>query len=146
MNELSAAILNVDTLKHMNLRVLKATANELKVEMPPEGNSNHLGGVYAGAIFSLAEFPFGMLCVHKFGMREFVPVVGEVTIRYLAPATGALTVEVRVSDEEWAGIERETRARGKFKIVKEIEIKDAQGEVNAVAKATYFTVLLPKKI
>lgn len=144
MNDMSTAMLSVDTLKHMNLKFLHVSANVLKVEMPPEGNSNHLGGVYAGAIFSLAEFPFGMMCVNKFGMRDFVPVVGEVTIRYLTPATGVLSVELHVSDEEWMEIERETRSRGKFKITKEIEVKDAQGKVNALAKATYFTVVLSR--
>ncbi|MDE2429055.1 MAG: PaaI family thioesterase [Burkholderiales bacterium] len=144
MNTMPSTMLNVDTLQHMNLKVLHASDNVLKVEMPPVGNSNHLGGVYAGAIFSLAEFPFGMLCVNRFGMEEFVPVVGEVTIRYLAPATGTLTVEVNVSDEEWAQIVQETRSKGKCKIVKDIEIKDAQGKVNTIAKATYFTVMRPK--
>lgn len=144
MNTMPATMLNVDTLKQMNLKFLHISTNSLKVEMPPEGNSNHLGGVYAGAIFSLAEFPFGMLCVNRFGMQDFVPVVGEVTIRYLAPATGALTVELHISDEEWAEIERETRARGKFKIIKEIEVRDEQGNVNTLAKATYFTMMLPK--
>lgn len=133
-------IQGINTLKNMGLQVLEQTPNFLKVQMPKEGNKNHFGGVYAGAIFSLAEFPFGMMCIHKFGMRELVPVVGEVTIRYLAPADSDLVVELSVPDEEWETIARETKAHGKFKIVKEIEVKDAQGKVNTVVKATYFTV------
>jgi acyl-coenzyme A thioesterase PaaI-like protein len=140
MDKAQQMIQGIDTLKHMGLKVLEQTPNFLKISMPKEGNRNHLGGVYAGAIFSLAEFPFGMMCVDKFGMRELVPVVGEVTIRYLAPAECDLTVELSISDEEWDNIERETKAHGKFKIVKEIEVRDDQGKVNAVVKATYFTV------
>jgi len=49
-----------------------------------------------------------------------------------------------VTDEEWDEIERETKAHGKFKIVKEIEVKDAQGKVNTVLKATYFTLAVRK--
>ncbi len=140
MEKAQQMIDGIDTLKHMGLKVLEQTPNFLKVAMPKEGNRNHLGGVYAGAIFSLAEFPFGMMCVNKFGMSELVPVVGEVTIRYLAPANSDLVVELTIPDEEWENIARETKTHGKFKIVKEIEVKDDQGKVNTIVKATYFTI------
>ncbi|MFI4940018.1 MAG: YiiD C-terminal domain-containing protein [Burkholderiales bacterium] len=144
MSQLEQAMRSIDTLKNMGLRVLEESPNILKIAMPREGNSNHLGGVYAGAIFSLAEFPFGIMCINKFGMNEIVPVIGEITIRFLAPATGELTVELVIPDEEWDEIERETKARGKFKIIKEIEVKDAEGKVNTVVKATYFTIAVRK--
>lgn len=140
MDKAQQLIQGIDTLKRMGLKVLEQTPNFLKVSLPKDGNKNHLGGVYAGAIFSLAEFPFGMMCVDKFGMSELVPVVGEVTIRYLAPAVSDLVVELAIPDEEWETIARETKAHGKYKIVKEIEVKDDQGKVNTVVKATYFTV------
>jgi acyl-coenzyme A thioesterase PaaI-like protein len=144
VSKLVQAMQSIDTLKNMGLKVLVESPNTLKIAMPREGNANHLGGVYAGAIFTLAEFPFGMMCINKFGMSEIVPVIGEITIRFLAPAIGDLTVELTVTDDEWDEIERETKARGKFKIIKEIEVKDAQGKVNTVLKATYFTLVARK--
>jgi thioesterase domain-containing protein len=132
---------SIQNLQHMGLEVLEDTGNCLKVKMPLEGNKNHVGIVYAGAIFTLAEFPFGVMVVQKFGIEDIYPLVGEMTIRYLAPAAGPLVVEVRISDEEWAQIERDTRAHGKMKVLREVEIKDEQGTVIAVVKATYFTVL-----
>lgn len=137
-------IQSVDTLKNMGIRVLEQSPNLLKVEMPLEGNRNHLGGIYAGAIFSLAEFPFGMMCVLKFGLQNLVPVVGEVTIRYLAPAIQPLIVELKVTDQEWEEMERETGIHGKFKIAREIEVRDVSGKAIAMVKATYFMVKLPK--
>ena len=112
--------------------------------MPLQGNQNHFGGIYAGAIFSLAEFPFGLLCVNRFTKGDIVPVIGEVTIRFLAPAMSALTVELNVADAEWDEIEQQTKMHGKFKIIKELELKDANGKVNSVVKATYFTLLMRK--
>lgn len=144
MSQLEQAMQSIDTLKHMGLKVLLDTPNSLKIEMPREGNGNHLGGVYAGAIFSLAEFPFGMMCVQRFGTADIVPVVGEMTIRFMAPASGALTVEVSVSEQEWEEIARETKAHGKYKVVKEIEVKDAQGKLNTLVKATYFMLAVKK--
>jgi acyl-coenzyme A thioesterase PaaI-like protein len=144
VSKLEQAMQSIETLKNMGLKVLVESPNTLKIAMPREGNSNHLGGVYAGAIFTLAEFPFGMMCINKFGMSEIVPVIGEITIRFLAPAIGDLTVELTVADEEWDEIERETKAHGKFKIIKDIEVKDAQGKVNTILKATYFTLAVRK--
>ena len=58
----------------------------------------------------------------------------------MAPANSDLTIEITISDAEWNEIECETKAHGKFKIVKDIQVKDDQGRVNAVVKATYFTL------
>jgi len=110
-----------DTLKHMGLRVVEQTPNVLKIVMQQDGNRNHLGGIYAGAIFSLAEFPFGIMCINKFGTREIVPVIGEITIRFLSPANSDLIVELNIPESEWDEIETETKKHGKFKIIKEIE-------------------------
>ena len=95
-------------------------------------------------MFSLAEFPFGLMFSNRFDLNEMFPVVGEMTIRYLAPAVGALTVEENVSEQEWQDIIGQTRANGKFKILREIAIKDQQGQTVALSKATYFSILAKK--
>jgi len=77
-------------------------------------------------------------------MQNLVPVVGEVTIRYLAPARENLIVELKVSDQEWEEMERETSTHGKFKIAREIEVRDVSGRAIAIVKATYFMLKLPK--
>jgi thioesterase domain-containing protein len=144
MSEIEQAIKSIDTLQHMGLEILESSDTRLRIRMPKEGNSNHLGGVYAGAIFTLAEFPFGMMYAAKLGLSEMVPVVGEMTIRYLAPASGDLFVDIKVSEEEWSDIVEQTRAKGKLKLVRDVEVKDADGNVNSVIKATYFSLMLPK--
>jgi len=135
-----AKIQAIEALRPMGLRVLEESRNVLRIALPQEGNGNHVGGVYAGALFTLAEFPFGMMCLNRFSREEIIPVIGEMTIRYLAPASGEMNIEVRVSDDEWDRIEAETKANGKCKVIRDIEIKDAQGRVNAVARGTYFTL------
>ena len=134
----------IQPLEHMGLKVLTNTKNCLKVEMPLEGNSNHVGASYAGSILTLAEFPFGLMFFNRFDTDDIYPVVGEMTIRYMAPSFGPLTVEVNVSDEEWAEIESTTREKGKMKLPREIEVKDAEGNVNATVKAMYFALLAKK--
>lgn len=134
----------VPPLTRMGLKVITNTKNCLKIEMPLEGNNNHIGVSYAGSIFTLAEFPFGMLFLNHFDENDIYPVVGEMTIRYVAPSAGALTVEVNMTDEEWDEIERVTRENGKMKLPREVEIKDLDGNVKAVVKAMYFSLLAKK--
>ncbi len=137
--------LGIETLQHMGLEVLEHTPNRLRVKMPLEGNRNHLGGMYAGAIFTLAEFPFGLMFAAKFGLDEMVPVIGQMSIRYQAPATGPLFVDVKVTDEEWDSIQQQTREKGKLKLEREVEIRDEQGNLNSLVQGTYFSLLLEKK-
>lgn len=77
-------------------------------------------------------------------ISEMFPVVGEMTIRYLAPTVGALTVEENVSELEWQDIIDRTRANGKLKILREIAIMDQQGQTVALSKVTYFSILAKK--
>lgn len=134
----------VPTLARMNLEILKDTPNSLKVKMLEEGNTNHLGTIYAGAMFNLAEFPFGLMFSTRFDLSDMYPVVGEMNIRYLLPAIGPLTVEETVSDVQWAEIDQITRAEGKLKILREIEVKNEKDEIVAITKANYFSILAKK--
>lgn len=133
----------VPTLVNMNLENLEDNAERVHIRMPLEGNGNHVGAAYAGALFTLAEFPFGFLYMNRTGNdSSMFPVVGEMSIRYLAPAMGDVYVDVTMSDEEWQNIVDTTKAKGKMKIERETELKDKDGNVVAVAKTTYFSILV----
>jgi acyl-coenzyme A thioesterase PaaI-like protein len=131
----------IPALDKLDARVLISEPNRIKVLLPLAGNANHLGTMYAGAIFSVAEFPFGLLHLGHFAGKPLLPVVGELTIRFLAPATTDVTVDLHVSDEEWQEMDDTTHAHGKSKFIREIEVLDADENVVAVAKATYFSIL-----
>ena len=131
----------VPTLTHMGLEAIEDGPNCMHVKMPAKGNSNHFGAVYAGAIFSLAEFPMGMLFGNRFGFDEFFPVVGEMSVRYTAPAFSDLYVKMEMTEDEWNAIAEGTRANGKYRLQRETPVTDEQGNVVAVATATYFSVL-----
>jgi thioesterase domain-containing protein len=133
----------VPTLSHMGLEILEDSPSRVHVRMPLEGNSNHFNAVYAGALFSLAEFPFGFLFFNRIGDEPMFPLVGEMTIRYLAPAMSDVYVDARLSDEEWQEIYETTKAKGKMKIQRETELKDKDGNVLAVVSATYFSMMAP---
>lgn len=54
---------------------------------------NHLGGLHAGAMFTLAESASGILVLLEYGDRlgELVPLAMEASIRYVAVAMGDVT-------------------------------------------------------
>lgn len=134
-------IATVPTLGKMGLEMIEDSAERVCVKMPLAGNSNHVGAAYAGALFTLAEFPFGFLYMNRAGdQADMFPVVGEMSIRYHRPAMGDVLVDVRMDDAEWQSIVETTRAQGKMKIQRETELKDVDGNVVAVATTTYFSI------
>jgi thioesterase domain-containing protein len=130
----------IPTLERMNCKVLEETPNRCVIEMPLEGNTNHLGTVYAGALMSLAEFPFGMMYLSRFDIKTMYPIVGDMSVRFTAPAMTPVKLAVEVTDEQWQQIEAETLAQGKSKFVLPLELLDENDQVVAKTEAIYFSI------
>jgi len=109
----------------------------VKMRMPIDPNTNHVGTMYAGALFTLAEMPGGAIFVTTFNAKKFYPIVKSMDIHYLKPATTDITVEVRLSEEEAAKIAAKAEAEGKADYDWECELKDANGVVVATTTNRY---------
>ncbi len=109
----------------------------VKMKIPFEGNQNHVGMMYAGALFTLGEIPGGALFMSAFDMTKFFPIVTEMNIKFLKPAMTDITVEAKLPEAEIERITKEAEENGKAKFFLELELKDAGGEVVAVTTATY---------
>ena len=131
---------SIPGLAKFNMEVLELSQNQIRLRLPIEGNTQHLGTMYAGALYSLAEFPFGLLYLWHFQGKAMVPILGEMSIRYLQPVTTDATVTLDVTDQEWAEMEAGTLANGKHKFVRELEIHDGEGKPVARTSATYFSL------
>lgn len=68
----------------------------VRLRMPGAGNENHIGSMYAGALFTLAELPGGALFLTSFDSARFYPIVKEMTLRFRRPAKGDIRVEARL--------------------------------------------------
>ncbi|MDX1803541.1 MAG: YiiD C-terminal domain-containing protein [Alcanivorax sp.] len=108
-----------------------------KMRMPLAPNLNHVGMMYAGALYTIAELPGGVIYLTSFDTRRFYPIVKDMHIRFRRPAMSDVTVEVRVSEEEIQRIEATTEAEGKCDFEWDVEVKDAQGEVVAITHNVY---------
>lgn len=124
-------------VERIGLKALVLERGRVVLAVPLEGNINHIGSMYAGAIFTLAEIPGGALYLTSFDTTRFFPVVKEMTIRFLKPVTTDATVEITLDEAAIARIEAEAADRGKADYILDGEIKDSAGQVVAASHGIY---------
>ena len=124
-------------VKRMNLKAEVLEPGFVRLRVPLAGNENHIGSMYAGALFTLAEIPGGALFLTSFDASKFYPIVKEMNLRFRRPATGDIVVEARLSAEEIERLQGEAQANGKAEYVLELQLTDGSGEVVALSRAIY---------
>ena len=126
-----------DFVERMGLRVIELKPRSVKLSVPLKGNENHIGTMYAGALFTIAEIPGGALFLTTFDVSRFYPVIKEMTLRFIKPAKTDVTIEMVMSVSEAERIVSEAEKNGKAEYVLEGEIKDTNEEVVAVSRGIY---------
>jgi acyl-coenzyme A thioesterase PaaI-like protein len=124
-------------LKHTGVVVDHAERGFVRLRMPFEPNVNHVGMMYAGALFTLAEVPGGTLFVTTFDPTRFYPIVKDLKIRFRRPAMTDITVEVRMREDEVERITEEAEANGKADYSWESKLMDTNDEIVAVTQNLY---------
>ena len=64
-------------VERMGLKVLELMPGSVKLMAPLRGNENHIGSMYAGALFTLAEIPGGALVLITFDPTKCYPLIKE---------------------------------------------------------------------
>ena len=72
-----------------------------------------------------------------FDVSRYYPIVKEMTIQFVRPATTDATIEMVISEEDVQRIQAEAEANGKAEFVLEGEVKDTAGKVVVTSKGTY---------
>ena len=119
------------------LRVVELRRGYVKCLMPFAGNGNHIGTMYAGALFTLAEIPGGALFLSSFDATKFYPIVKELDLRFLKPAKGDVTVEISLDDDQIAALSTQAAEKGKAEFILEGQLKTADGTVVAESRGVY---------
>jgi len=119
------------------LKVLELEPGRVKVLMPFEGNGNHIGTMYAGALFTLAEIPGGALFLSSFDATKFFPIVKDMQIQFKKPARTDVTAEFTLSKERVAELQETADRAGKCDFSLEGELVDANGEIVAISRGLY---------
>lgn len=105
--------------------------------MPLAPNVNHIGTMYAGALYTLAELPGGVVALATFDPARFFPIVADMRIRFTALATTDIDVRVSLDEDEIARIEHEATTTGRAPWSWACELTDAEGTVVARTENHY---------
>jgi acyl-coenzyme A thioesterase PaaI-like protein len=109
----------------------------VRLRMPLRDNQNHIGSMYAGALFTLAEIPGGALFITSFDSARFYPIVKEMNLRFRRPATSDIRVEARLATDDIERLQAEAQRLGKAEYWLELQLTDASGEVVAESRGLY---------
>lgn len=119
------------------VQVLSMERGYVKMRMPLQPNLNHVGTMYAGALFTLAELPGGAIFLTTFDASRFFPLIKGMDIKFVKPASTDITVEVRLDPDEAARIQETADRDGKADYGWECQLKDENGQVVAVSSNRY---------
>lgn len=138
MTELKDLVENkFDFLRNMGLKILALAPGEVKLMLPKKGNENHLGTVFAGALFTLGEVPGGVLIYTTFDAAKLYPVVKEMNIKFVRPATTDVTIEISMGKTESDRLAQKVEETGKADFTLDGEVLDAEGRVVAQTRGLY---------
>jgi len=127
----------VPFVERMGLKAYELRPGRVRLGAPLKGNENHIGSIYAGALFTLAEMPVGALFLTTFDASKYYPIVKEVTIKFVRLARSDVSIEMVLSEEETERIRTEAAQNGKSEFTLEGEIKDESGVVVAVSRGIF---------
>jgi thioesterase domain-containing protein len=127
----------IPIVNKMGVQIEEFDPGFVKVRLPKDPNVNHIGTVYAGSLFSLADYTGGILFGSCFNLNKYYPILKEVTISFKRPATTDVTVEVSLSAEEIIELEKVAETTGKADCIKNIELKDSNGSICCIARGTF---------
>ena len=127
----------VPLIEKTGVRIVELRERFARIVMPFEPNINHIGIMYGGSLFILAEFSGGVIYYVSFDTTKFYPIVKEVSIRYRRPATTDVTLEVSLEPGEVEMIQQAAQKEGKKDWTMDLELKDAHGEVCSIVHGTW---------
>lgn len=142
--ELSVSL--VEGIKRTGLQIVALKDRYVRFKMPLQGNTNHIGIMYAGSLFTLGEFTGGILPAVTFDINRFYPIVKEITIRYLAMAKTDVYLETEMSEQEADRILTEAELNDKADFNLSLELKNETGEVVAVMNGIWQLRKIPEKM
>lgn len=127
----------IPMLGKLGLEVIDMAPGAMTLRVPFEGNQNHVGTMYAGALFAIAEVPGGALAVQLFDPTKYYPVIKDMSVDYRRPARTDVTVTAAIPPDEVERILAVVEVEGKADFVMTHEVTDADGVVVMTSVGNY---------
>lgn len=128
---------NIPFMARSGLKALKMDLDGIRIMMPLAPNINHIGTMYAGALWTLSESMGGAIYrVHLVREGTF-PIVKVLNIKFLKPARTDITCEYKMEPAGAIQIVDTCIKNGKADYEITLELKDAHGNVVATTEGFY---------
>lgn len=128
----------IPTLERAGFCVEEAKAGYVKVKIPLSENNNHLGGIYAGSLFFLAEGAGAALfatVLDPSKYRKFVATKADIT--YISPAFSDVWTEITAKSDMLDSIEKQCIESKKAFYTLNMILRDEKKETIAEVNITY---------
>lgn len=123
----------VPFVHHLGLEFLEVTPTRAVLRLPDQpAFHNHVGGLHAGAMFTLGESASGAVVLASFGdtLGRATPLPTKVEMRYLKVALGPVTAEA-VLGRPAAEVLAELDAGSRPEFPVEVAVRTADGTVTS---------------
>ena len=127
----------VPFIARTGISAIKMAPDGIKLKVPLEPNINHIGIMYAGALWTLAETMGGAVYQVYLMVEGTFPIVKSLNIKFVKPAPTDITCEYQMDKETAAGIVDACKQNGKADYTIALELKDDKGNVVAVTEGVY---------
>ena len=127
----------IKIIEKMGIRIVDFKKGSVKILLPREPNVNHIGTVYAGSLFSLADYAGGVLFFASFDHKKYFPILKEVTINFKKPATTDITVEAALDPDLIEKLKKTADETGKADWAMNLELKDEQGNICCLVSGNF---------
>jgi thioesterase domain-containing protein len=128
---------SIPLVESCRIEIVELEPGYAKTTAPFEGNGNHLGTMYAGVLFTVAEVLGGVMAAVTFDMTRYLPVVRSMEIDFKRPARTDVFAEARLDRETIDGATAAADEHGKAPYELRATVATADGEVVATTLAKY---------
>lgn len=115
----------------------------VRLRVPIEGNGNHFGTMYAGALFGLCELPGGLIPLGVLDPTKYTPIVTRVDIRFLAAARTDVTLVATIDADQMRALGEQVDREGRAEFTLDLHGEDADGRT--VVSSTAYYQLRPNR-
>ncbi|WP_430336130.1 YiiD C-terminal domain-containing protein [Rhodococcus sp. ACT016] len=128
---------SIPPMHGLGIRIVELDTGHAVGVVPLEGNGNHMGTMYAGTLFGVAEVLGGALVIASFDMTRYYPTVKEVQIAFRRPATTDVRAEATLDSATLSRLQLDLERSGKAEFELDATLTDTAGTVVATTHGIY---------
>lgn len=127
----------VPAIGRLGVVVDAISPGSVTVRVPIDGNANHMGTMYAGALFALAELPGGLIPLAALPPGRYTPIVTAMEIQFLAAARSDVTLTAAMDPQDVRALGDLVDAEGRAGFTLELVGRDSDGRTVITSTGHY---------